>query len=325
MSQNQHGTIRLYGCGGLGVNIVSYFEVASGQTEAGHATVHPCYIDTSRSNIDSNLNDNHVFVVDGLDGSGKVRRENHEEISKNIRTVLQSHSPMDLNVVVFSASGGSGSVIGPLIISELLSRKLPVVGIVVGSDESTITANNTIGTLKSLEAIAQKTQMPVVISYEQNQHDVKRSEIDTICRRVISMLSILASRRNRELDTKDVANWVQFHRATSVQPRLALLDVYSTNDQVESIVAPIAIASLYRSPDAPAIRVTPEYHCAGYPREDIQGFEVAHYVITIEDVASISRTMQQRLVELEQQRKSRVSVDKLVSESDDVSDDGLVF
>lgn len=325
MSQNQCGTIRLYGCGGLGVNIVSYFEPATGQAEAGHATAYPCYVDTSRSNIDSNLNDNNIFIVDGLDGSGKVRRENHEEISKNIRSVIQTHAPMDFNVVVFSASGGSGSVIGPLIIAELLARKLPVVGIVVGSDESTITANNTINTLKSLEAIAQKAQMPVVISYDQNQVDVKRSEIDTACRRLIGMLSILASRRNRELDTKDVANWIQFHRTTSVQPRLALLDIYTTNDEVETISAPISIASLYRNPDSPAIRVTPEYHCAGYPREEIQGFEVAHYVVTIDHVAAISRTMQQRLVELDQQRKSRLAVDKLVSDNDEVSDDGLVF
>ena len=325
MSQNLQGSIRLYGCGGLGVNIVSYFEPCAGQALEGHAVAHPCYVDTSRSNIDPGLSDDRIFIMDAMDGSGKVRRENHEEISKNIRTIIQTHQPQDFNVVVFSASGGSGSVIGPLIMSELLTRGLPVVGIVVGSDESTITANNTIGTLKSLEAIAQKTGQPVVISYEQNQHGVKRSDVDAACHHVIGALSLLSSRRNREMDTKDIANWVQFHRTTSVKPRMALLDVYRNNKDVENIVAPISIASLYADPDAPTIQVTPEYHCAGYPRDNVAGFEVMHYVITIDAVANIGRTIQQRIVELDQQRNSRVRVDPLVNDHDVVGDDGMVF
>ena len=321
----QQGNIRLYGCGGFGINIVKTFEPAAGTIELGHATPHPAYIDTSRSNLDPALNPEHVFVLEDVDGSGKVRRENHEVLGKNVKNILQQHKPQDFNVVVFSASGGSGSVIGPLLVSELLARGLPTVCIVVGSDEAAITAQNTLNTLKSLEAIAAKAEVPVVVYYDQNSRDTKRSEVDASCRHVIGALSVLTSKRNAELDSRDITNWVQFQRSTTAKPRLALFNVYRGNERAEQANQPISIASLYPDPDTTPIGITPEYHCAGYPRDEIKGFDTVHFVITLEGIPGIARTMQSRITELDQQRKARVDHESLVSDNDEVTATGLVL
>lgn len=319
------GEMRIYGCGGTGVNIASYFERAAGDAETGHAITHLTYVDTSKSNLNNSLKDEHIFILDGIDGSGKVRRENHEEIAKNVKALLQTHKPADLNIVVFSASGGSGSVFGPLIVKELLERKLPVVSLVIGSEESEITTQNTINTLKSLDAIAAKTQMPVVICYEHNDRDTKRSDVDVAVRSVIGSLSVLTSRQNSELDTRDVTNWVQFNRSTSVGPRLALFDVFNSNEAAEKVQHPIAIASLYKTPDETPIAIAPEYSAVGYPRQLPEKFELLHFVIGLEGVPVITKKLQNRLAELEQARKSRVEHDRLVTDGDKVTDDGLIL
>lgn len=320
------GALRLYACGGFGINIVSQFEPAVGNLEPGHALAWPVYIDTSGSNFKAGISADRIYRLDDVDGAGKIRKEHHVEITRNIRSILQDHAPMDLNVVVFSASGGSGSVFGPLIIAELLSRGLPVLAVVVGSDESAITAQNTLSTLKSLEAIAAKTGQPVVICYEHNSPDIKRSVIDEACHHTIGALSILASRRNLELDTRDLTNWIQFNRTTSIkEARLALFDVYDSNEAVKDSTQPISVASLYDSPDADPLPFTPEYHCAGYPREKPKGFKVTHFVIQVHGVPVIVKMVQGRLDQLTQQSQARVVHASLVGAGDKVEDNGLVF
>lgn len=320
------GNLRIYACGGMGVNVASFFESTQGAREPGYSNTHPCYIDTSRSNLKPDLNADNVYLLEGVDGSGKIRRENHEQIFKSVKNVLQKHAPMDFNVVVFSASGGSGSVFAPLVIGELLERGATVVAVVVGSDESGIAATNTLNTLKSLEAIAQRTELPVVMFYEQNEKDIKRSEIDDACHATIASLSVLASRQNAELDSTDIRNWVQFNRPTSEKPRLALLNVYRSNeDAAANAKHPITIASLYEDTDAPQLDLAAEYTCVGYPREHVKSLGSTHFVISVDDVPAIAKRMQQRITELDRQRQSRVEFGSIVSKDDEIAAGGLVL
>lgn len=98
------GQVRIYGSGGCGVNIASHF--INRPEQAGFATVHPCFVDTSRSNLKPEIREEDCYILQDVDGSGKVRRENAEGIGNVIKQVLLKHKPMDLNLVVFSASGG---------------------------------------------------------------------------------------------------------------------------------------------------------------------------------------------------------------------------
>lgn len=319
------GTMRIYAAGGMGVNVTSFFEGTFDTVEPGFSQTKPCYIDTSRSNLKPGIDPEHIYLLDGVDGSGKVRRENHEQIYKSIKNVLQKHPPMDFNVVVFSASGGSGSVFGPLVLGELLERGASTVAVVVGSDESGITATNTLNTIKSLEAIAKRTNLPVVMFYEHNDKTMKRSEVDDICKNTIAALSVLASRQNAEVDSTDIRNWLQFSRVTSVTPRLALLNIFYSNEDAAAIEHPISIASLYASPDDPHLDRAAEYGCVGYPRYKLKHHKTLHAVTSVDGIPQIVKRMQNRITELDRERSSRVEYDSIVSDNDAIAAGGLIL
>lgn len=100
------GRVVVFGCGGAGVNIASSLGSSKYNDEIGFATLDPIYIDTSRSNLDKSLDDSKIYLIDDVDGSGQVRKENAREINNRIRPIIQQFKPADLNIVVSSAAGG---------------------------------------------------------------------------------------------------------------------------------------------------------------------------------------------------------------------------
>lgn len=321
---SKSGSLRIYACGGFGINISQHFDSAVTKPEPGIAQIHIAYADTSRSNIKPSVPEERIFLIEGVDGSGKIRRENHQVIGRSVRNVLNTHRPQDMNLVVFSAAGGSGSVFGPLIVGELLERGLPVIALVLGSAESLITAQNTVNTLKSLENIAEKRDLPVVMIYARNANDVSREDTDRYFHRAIGALAVLASRQNAELDTKDIQNWVQFNKTTSVGPRLAAMEI-AINEAPPADPEAISIASLYANTKIQPLNLVPEYHCAGYMTTNNESVEQMHFAISIDDVPDIARDMQAVVQELDERRRARIQVDRLVRETDEVTDDGMVL
>lgn len=320
---NTIGTMMVYACGGMGINAGAYFNGAT--EEPNCANIEVAYIDTSRSNLKQDFNKENIFILDNVDGSGKVRKENHKEVSNVVKQILLQHEPAEFNVVVFSASGGSGSVIGPLLLSELLERNKNAVCVVVGSDESIITAQNTLNSLKSLESISKKTKLPVVMYYEQNDQEKKRSDVDTQVHLVISTLAILSSKKNREMDTQDIANWVKFNKTTSVVPQLSLLEVFTDPKVAESVKDPISIASVYASDQIATLKCIPEYIATGFLTEPVQHFDQLHFIITTDPISRIVNRVKETLDGYLNQRDSRVKLSSIISDKDTISDDGLIL
>ena len=162
------GKVTVYCAGGAGLNVGQYFEKHRGNNEPAFAEINIVYIDTSRSNLRANISADNCYMLKGMDGSGKMRSENHEEIAVHIRAILQQFKPADLNIVLSSAAGGSGSVIAPLLTSELLKSEVPTVVISIGSADTKTDIENTLDTIKSYEAIARMRKAPIVMSYVQN-------------------------------------------------------------------------------------------------------------------------------------------------------------
>lgn len=319
------GTLRLYGAGGAGTNIIGSWNAMDNNRAPGTAKCQITYADTSRSNLPESIDDANVFLLADKDGSGGVRRENHTDIGRNVPGLLQKHPPGDLNIVCFSASGGSGSVFGPLIVRELIRANAPVVAIVIGSEESAIRRKNTLDTIKSLDNIARKAGVPVVVAYFHNSPSTKRSEVDVQCRYTLATLAVLASRQNRELDMADLAHWLNFPKVTTVEPQLSLLHVYSKPEDVDASSNPISIASLQKDADQNSYTVMPEYSTRGFPRERIDNFDQLHFVITIDGVPTIEKMLSERLTDATKLAGARVKHDPVVKATDNVSDDDLVF
>ena len=187
----------IYAVGGCGINIGR--QAAAVSNEFSEHDVF--FVDTSESNLRKpGINRDKVFLFEGIDGSGKVRAENHKAIGKSVLKILEQFKPGKFNIIVNSASGGSGSIIGHSILAELKKRGEQVVMILIGSTASHIEIENTVKTLKSLDALADKVGSPVVMHYLENSATLDRKSIDANAAGAITMLLALFAGVHDELD-----------------------------------------------------------------------------------------------------------------------------
>lgn len=320
--------LTVYGCGGGGINLASHFENA--EVRDGQASIEVTYVDTSISNLRNGLDRKRAALIEGVDGSGKVRRENADAISESIKKFLLDHPPGDLSVVIYTGEGGTGSVAGPLIHSELMLRDQQVISIVVGGEESALATDNTVDTLKTLDAISQKRGKNVVFAYQHNDPTTTRSEVDAHVHTTVAALSVLASRQNDELDTRDVYNWINFSEVSRLgfDPALVRLRVFDHESAIESAkdFDAISVASLLANPAVSRPAWQPDYSSTGYCNlEAITGEkqEGLHYMLT-HDVGTIYNYIAEVQGQIQERKSARKGVQRL-SNKDEADDNGLVL
>lgn len=313
------GQITVFACGGAGINVVSKLEKHRNSDDPNFAIISPVYIDMSRSNVvkHPNLPPSHIYVPDDKDGSGKVRVSNKDTIVQHTPQILHMFKPGDLNIVVHSTSGGSGSVSAPALVTELLARDQDVVVFAIGSHDSVIEIENNVKTLRDYESIAAKRQRPVAMHYQENPMDGKREEVDTTIQNVILQLAALFSRNNGALDSADLRNWLNYHNLTAFPPKLVILD--SETGVVDSDVSGgtvISVATLAKEGMSTSPGQTVEYHCTGFidSSSDMpQLTEAVHFVLYDGIVAKIYKALSSKLSTLNESRKSRINAPSIIS------------
>ena len=334
MENKVSSEVRLYCCGGAGINIGQQNNFSKGET--GFAKLTPVYIDTADSNIREDLKNSPDFYDYGdTDGSGQVRSENAEVISSRIRDVLQKFRPGDFNIVLSSGGGGSGSVIAPGIVHELLSREIPVVVILIGSIESRKYAENTLNTIKSYEGVSHRTNAPVVVAYAEMSPGA-RNEIDIQVREIILSLCVLFSRQNREMDSRDIYNWSRFNRVTSFQPQMTGLfigkDLKDATRRTASLGKPgnvISVATIAKDATYERFDFMPEYHITGFVSPDarlsIDEKSPMHFFVMDSFFNDIAVRFGKMLKDLSETQAARVNPTSILDKDDRCTDTGLVL
>lgn len=259
-------TINIYACGGNGVNIGKLIK---------DMDVNIVYVDTSLSNLKS-VNSPNIFLVETMDGAGKNRAIAYDGFKDVSEDVLLKFKPSEqLNIVISSLSGGSGSVLAPLVTKELLSRGHSVIVIGVESRHSVIELKNTVKTLKSFKSISDNAKKPVSLYYVENNN---RTDADRQAIHFINLLSLLTDKKvTEEFDNSDLKSFLYFDKVTDNDPTTAILEVghndKSLVDKGTSIVGTILVTK----DKASAIQgTTPEYLAtcvvsdSGYTNEDIR-------------------------------------------------------
>lgn len=266
--------MQIYGCGGAGMNLAyEFLKYQKKQQETGFAQITPYFIDTSRSNIRQDAPESQIYLFETLDGSGKKRDSNYTAISERSREMLHHFKPGDLNVVIHSASGGSGSVIGPLLTAELLEMRENVVVVVVASSDSRIETDNSIKTLKSYEMISKKKDKAIQVLYYENTPEVSRKVVDANVIRDMMFLCMFFSGHNAELDSADLANFLNYPKVTSWPASLNVLRfITNTNKFVlERGEIACAAATLIDSQTSSVLEPKVEYQAVGFiPDETYQ-------------------------------------------------------
>jgi hypothetical protein len=329
MSEKLKGIIRIFACGGAGINIASQLEKFRNNEEVGVAKLEISYIDTSRSNLSTNVPEGAVYLLKDLDGSGKIRKENYQQIAAHTRDILQRHEPLDLSVVISSASGGSGSVIAPSIVSELLERDTAVVVILIGASDTRLDVDNSLKTIKSYEAISKLRGKPVVVKYMQNSSATPRGQVDSEVLQTISALLTAYSRENSELDSKDLFNFLNFHRATTFAAQLSALNTYFGEFPVDHAGEVISVVTLCEKGGDSSLSITPDYQAVGFMPEGVNDRLVnaapINLVITTDLMAHAAKALSSKLQELEQIQRARISTPTILTDKDNATDNGLVL
>jgi hypothetical protein len=200
--ETEHPSVAIFGCGGCGTNLVNRF----GSDLSDEVDIR--IVDTSKSNmVDTPYK---TKIIDG-NGSGKVRASNLDIINKYISSeAFEEEEAKDINIVIFSLSGGSGSVIGPLLINELHRQDKAVVAIVVAEMTSQLDTENTSKTFMSLESICNSGIYLPVMVFDNSR---TRSKVDIVIGHRLKLLTDFLTSSVFELDKSDKINWLRPDKA----------------------------------------------------------------------------------------------------------------
>lgn len=224
ISQNRNPKIRFLGLGGAGTNLISKFN-------------HPeisLIIDTSYSNYNESIDIPFLIVKDANNGSGKLRSANYHQIQNFLASKIASDKDLfgDINVLVFSSSGGSGAVIGPLLMKELNRVKKNVIVITILDSLSQIDILNGLNTLKSIENITIKDKIYLPISIFDNKKT--RASVDLGINKELHELKRLFLSKAREIDSSDKINWTNpITVIDNLNHGLHLLTTSSNKDEIK--------------------------------------------------------------------------------------------
>lgn len=210
--------IRIYACGGTGINITS--QVRSLQVIKEAAVPKIVYCDTSTSNLLTGFEKDDKFILSNVNGSGRLRKENAMGIRNAIPELIKEYPPEELNLIVCSASGGTGSTYAIELGKTLLADGHPtIIHLVVTSEDARATLNS-MQTIKQFNHIATTLNIPVLLDIANQAESTDSPTVDTEVLRKIAATLMVGSGLNAGLDVRDVSNFVYFNRVTSIEPRL---------------------------------------------------------------------------------------------------------
>lgn len=258
--------ISLFACGGCGTNVAK---------QISDLDIEINYIDTSNSNLKGIKSDN-IFILENIDGAGKDRSKTYEHFKDIASDVLIKFKPSSsLNVIISSLSGGSGSIIAPLITKELISQGHNTIVIGIDSKHSVKELDNTIKTLKTYQSISAGLKKAISLFYIENTN---RKDSDNRAIWFINLLSLLVNKQHtEEFDITDLSNFINFDRVTNNSPTVSIIEVNEneviTPEKNTTIVGSILLTTNKYSSIKPVI---PEYQSTcividpQYKNEDIR-------------------------------------------------------
>lgn len=309
-------TVRLYGAGGAGINVVSSFMKDFEDTDL--VRVMPAIYDTSESNrsrYEGIIDDNSVFVLkkaqeDTSEGSGKHRLENGEAILSSIPGFLLDQRPGDFNIVCFSGVGGSGSVAGPEILTELISRGEVAVGIMIEDRNDMKEVTNCIKTIESLFNGVDETGVDICVSYHKNidgETLVNKSINDTI-----AMLLVLFSGKVDTMDVTDVKHLLMPSKVAEneMAPALCSIQIAFNADSIGMITNPVAAAAVYVNPEMERTRLPVEYSTHGFFDFGVEDITQVFYTIGTDDLDKNLNDLTTYYKEVEEKSRARKSAER---------------
>lgn len=279
--------IILHLCGGTGISLSkSAFESVASLGD-GFSDVEFNYLDASTRSIDKIPAEERrgkfwqvtkLKLTDAeIQGGGGERRAIFQDIRNFIPKYIDEkgyHKRItgEYHMVVFSGSGASGSVIGPLLIDNLLATGIPVIAVVVGDSGNAMYAKNTLNTLSSINNMAMNRKKPLSVIYANNHSfgqgsgNAGEKHVNERIRNIVSVLSLFLSGNNLEIDQKDMEGFVDQSMYTTITVPAGLygLSVFSNDIDIPEGSIPTMARTLTLQGEEAKLNIELMHHKVGY-------------------------------------------------------------
>lgn len=246
--------IIVHALGGCGINLADKVVNHGGidKLGKGFAEIVYNYVDTSLANISKIEPKGEFFKIDteshskgAITGSGGEAKTHLQDIIPSVDKYLDKINVLkpdgfEYHILMFSCSGGSGRVIGSILLDKLLQLNVPVIAILVGDNTNALYAINTANTIASLHNIANNRQKAITAVYVNNgngdskdkpKQDVE-ADINNRLAGVLTAISLFLSGVNEFLDNQDMVNMINPSNYTTIKvnPGIYGLVVYNKDD-----------------------------------------------------------------------------------------------
>ena len=174
-------------------------------------------------------------VLTSGSGSGSNRAENAKSIERTIPQLSEEDLGLgDVAIVICSLSGGSGSVISPLLIREYARRGVRVVGVAVADTSYSVGAKNTLNTLKTLTSVCKNNDLYLPLILVSNDHASTRKAVDECVVALVSDLIDLLTKPVYEVDRNDRLNWLNPSKVVSTSSGIKLMSLISEKKTIDA-------------------------------------------------------------------------------------------
>lgn len=254
--QNQQPEIQFYLCGGTGINNgVWLLENARTETikNAGYVA-----LDSSGANDAKDL-----FPVERMpsaedpsklaSGSGGIRGRNYPQADAFVEQVLSRHKPGRFNIIICNTSGGTGNMLGLLMMRKLIKAGHPVIMGLITDFSSTWEMSNSVGALTSLNNQTSADILGAVVPfvYAANTSEKTIGEVNSELGDKIMLASLFLTESNGILDYEDTKNMLNYSANYNVPPALSQIRFFDQDTQkTYQGKPPVSVLSLFEEQDS---------------------------------------------------------------------------
>ena len=306
--------LNIYFCGGAATNISKSIH--------DNADINMYCIDTSASNLKGVSNKENVYLVENVDGAGKLRTKSYESFNGLEEEVLIKFKPSKgLNLVVSSLSGGSGSIIAGILTKQLIKEGNNVIVVGIESKQSTIELENTIKTLKSYKGISDSTKKFLSVYYVDNK---SRKEADLEVLRFITLASTLVDKsKTEEFDTADLHHFINPDKVTDNKYTVGMIEITPNEEshQTKDITV-VSTVLLTNNPDSTLQGVRPEYLATCLVTDENYGNSDIRIDNVLGKLSIVINQLESELSDMKDNKRVNKHKDIEVS---DTTDEGLVL
>ena len=331
-------TLKIFACGGSACNIAAALLRERKETiekEAG-INLEVVLVDSSDSNFKKyellfTEHDVPLYRIPDMDGAGQQRSNMRPELIKpHLDLVLNQHGPRDINIVLHSCSGGSGSMIGPLLTRKLLEKGAPTIVSMIGDTTTQNFTKNTADSLATYDNISRNViNAPIVATYHENTPGVLHDRINTLIVDGIIELAVLFSGHIHGVDTKDLHNLLNYTNIAQVSPELSLIRTTKINSDdftplIQTLARSRVVAMARVSNRASSIDIPCSFRIEGTLSSESTSNEILNRIYTVEQGYFVHEVQRQRdLVNQYQVQAAALSSKKI--ELSNADSDGMIY